>query len=148
MSYKQWFDLRSDIDLRLSCYLSRPETQQTEKGIDRMDERAARMIAECQSTIEKLKEYRQALAARYAQLATMPYKLRLELHRHPSWYGRGITYELLLVKRYEDGTEVNELIETYPGKERRTALQKFDDMQRQRPGIEVIRDTDKKSWEK
>lgn len=148
MSYKQWFDRRSDIDLRLTCYLCKPETRETAKDIEWCDKQAARMIAECQSTIEKLKEYRRDLAARYAQLATMPYKLRLELHRHPSWYGRGVTYELLLVKRYEDGTEVNELREIFAGKERRAALQKFADMQRQRPGIEAIKDIDKKSWEK
>ena len=52
-------------------YLLLPE-KLTENEIRRYDESAARTIAECEAAIEALKEYRQALAARYAQLTTAP----------------------------------------------------------------------------
>ena len=39
-----------------------------------------------------MQEYRQALAARYAQLETMPYTRRLKLERNPNWRGNRTTY--------------------------------------------------------
>lgn len=128
-------------------YLLLPE-KLTENEIRRYDESAARIIAECESTIEAMKEYRQALAARYATLETAPYSLRLELKREPGWRGRGIDYYVTLYKTYEDGTEVMELNEHYTGKQRREALARFEELRKQRPGIELVKDIEKRSWEK
>ena len=113
------------------------------------DKRAAQDIAELENLIADLKEYRQALAARYAQLETMSYTDRLELERRPDgWRGGNITYYLRIVRKYEDGTEAQQYHETFPGKQRRDALKRFEELKKQRPGIEAVQDIAKKSWER
>lgn len=128
-------------------YLLLPE-QLTEDKIRYYDDIAARTIAECEAVIEALKEYRQALAARYAQLTTAPYKLRLEIERDPHWRNQGVDYYVRIVKTYEDGTEIKELNEHYTGKQRREALARFEELRKQRPGIETVKDIARRSWEK
>ena len=113
------------------------------------DKRAGQDIAELENLIADLKEYRQALAARYAQLETMAYTDRLELERHPnSWRGGNVTYYLRIVRKYEDGTEAQQYHETFPGKQRRDALKRFEELKKQRPGIEAVKDIGKKGWER
>lgn len=128
-------------------YLLLPE-QLTEDKIRYYDDSASRTIAECEAVIEALKEYRQALAARYAQLTTAPYKLRLEIERDPHWRNQGVDYYVRIVKTYEDGTEIKELNEHYTGKQRREALARFEELRKQRPGIETVKDIARRSWEK
>lgn len=113
------------------------------------DKRAAQDIAELENLIADLKEYRQALAARYAQLETMPYTDRLELERRPDgWRGGNITYYLRIIRKYADGTEAQQYHETFPGKQRRDALKRFEELKKQRPGIEAVQDIAKNSWER
>ena len=128
-------------------YLLLPE-QLTEDKIRYYDDSAAQTIAEGEAVIEALKEYRQALAARYAQLTTAPYKLRLEIERDPHWRNQGVDYYVRIVKTYEDGTEIKELNEHYTGKQRREALARFEELKKQRPGIETVKDIARRSWEK
>lgn len=111
------------------------------------DDQAARDIAEMGKLIDDLKEYRQALAARYAQLETMPYKDRIELERSPG-YISGVNYYLRIMRRYEDGTEGQLEFHRYEGKQRHKALKAFEDLKKQRPGIEAIKNIEKKSWER
>lgn len=119
------------------------------KEIAHADKRAAQDIAELENLISDLKEYRQALAARYAQLETMAYADRLELERRPDgWRGGNITYYLRVVRKYEDGTENVMQNEAFPGKRRREAIKCFDELRKQRPGIEAVKDIEKKKWER
>ena len=136
-----------EADIRITGYLIRPDRITEAKDIDWMNESASRLIAECESLAEKLKEYRQDIAARYSQLETMPYTERVELERYPS-STRGIQYFIRIVRRYEDGSEVNQLSETYDGKQRHIALKRFAEIQKQRPGIEAIKDIGRRSWER
>lgn len=127
-------------------YLLLPD-QLVEKEIQHYDESAGRLIAECEAMIESMKEYRQALAARYAMLTTSPYRLRLELERDPHWRGKCVDYYVRIIKTYEDGTEVKDLSEHYTGKERRQALARFEELRKQRPGIEIKKDIERRRWE-
>ena len=138
----------NEADIRITGYLTKPDKLDTAERIMWQDKNAADIIGCCESMIEALKEYRQALAARYAQLETMTYKERLELERHPRICGGGISYYVRIVRTYEDGTEVKQLHETYSGKERRKALDRFEELKKQRPGIEAIKDIERKSWKK
>lgn len=151
MSYDQLFTRygspSKEAEIRITAYLLRPDTLTADR-IAWNDEQAARMIAECQQTIEALQEYRQALAARYAALATDPYSLRLELKRDPGWRGSGVDYYVTLYRTYEDGTEDTELNEHYKGKQRREALARFEELKKQRPGIETVKDIARRSWER
>lgn len=152
MSYQDWqwrgsCDIK-ETELHLRVYLNKPETLTLER-IKGYDQSAARAIQQAEELIADLREYRQALAARYAQLETAAYTLRLELIRHPAWSGiHGVSYDLRLIKRYEDGTESAELSEHYRGKERHAALARFEELCRQRPGIEIVKDIERRSWER
>lgn len=151
MSYESLFTRygspSTEAEIRISGYLLHPAKLTTD-SIPRNDESAAHIIALCKSTIEALKEYRQALAKRYAILQTAPYSLRLELKRDPGWRGSGVDYYVTIYRTYEDGTEVMELNEHYKGKQRREVLARFEELKKQRPGIEVKKDIERKSWER
>ena len=72
----------------------------------------------------------------------------MELERKPSYSGSGVLYYVRIVRAYQDGTEVQELAETYQGKQRREALARFDELKKQRPGIEIVKDIERRSWER
>lgn len=151
MSYESLFTRygspSTEADICIRGYLTRPD-KLTQERIRGFDESAAGIIARCEETIAALKEYRQALAARYAELDAAPYSLRLELERKPSYSGSGVLYYVRIIRKYQDGTEVQELTETYQGKQRREALARFEELKKQRPGIEIIKDIEKRSWER
>ena len=90
MSYESLFTRygspSTEADICIRGYLTRPD-KLTQERIRGNDESAARLIERCEEVIAALKEFRQALAARYAELASSPYTLRLELQRHPAWSG-------------------------------------------------------------
>lgn len=136
-----------EADIRLSGWLFRPEDLTAEK-IAGYDQSAARLIAEAQTLIDQLAEYRQALAARYATLATAAYRDRLELTRRRAWRNEPVYYDVRIVRTYEDGTTETQLSETYPGKQRREALARYDELRKQRPGIKTLKDITPKAWEK
>lgn len=136
-----------EADIRLHAYLTRPDTLTADR-IQYNDDTAARLIEDCRRTIADLTEYRQALAARYAALATASYHDRLELIRERRWRESPVVYHVQIVRTYEDGTTETPLHETYHGQERRKAFARFAELQKQRPGIETMQDTDKRSWER
>lgn len=104
-------------------------------------------IHRLQSLIADLSDYRQALAARYAELVTLPYTFTLSLERVPSWRGN-IEYIVTIQKVLTDGTTTEELREVYPGKERAKAFKRFEQLRKQRPGIETRKDIERRAWEK
>lgn len=133
--------------MEIQDYLLLPD-KLTENEVKRYDVSAARTIAECEAVILDLKDYRKDLAARYAQLTTAPYKLRLEIEWDPHWRNQGVDYYVRIVKTYEAGTEVKELNEHYTGRQRREALARFEELRKQRPGIDLVKNIAKRSWEK
>ena len=151
MSYETLFQRYGspsrEAEINIRGYLVKPD-KLTQERIRGNDESAARLIERCEEVIAALKEYRQALAARYAELDAAPYSLRLELERKPSYSGSGVLYYVRIVRAYQDGTEVQELAETYQGKQRREALARFEELKKQRPGIEIMKDIEKRSWER
>ena len=136
-----------EADIRLSGWLLRPEDLTADK-IAGYDQNAARLIAEAQILIDQLSEYRQALSARYAALATAAYCDRLELIRERRWRDSPVLYHVQIIRTYEDGTAETVLHEHFTGKERRAAFARFAELKHQRPGIETMQDTEKRSWER
>lgn len=137
----------SEAEIRLTAYLLRPEVLTADR-IKTNDDSAARVIARCNELIDQLTEYRAALAERYAALATAAYRDRLELTRDPGYRGKPVIYFVQIIRTYEDGTAETVLHETYHGQERRKAFARFAELKHQRPGIETMQDTDKRSWER
>lgn len=136
-----------EANVQIRDYLIRPDALTADR-IANYDKSAARTIAECRQLIDQLTEYRQALAERYAQLATAAYRDRLELRRDPGYRGKPVIYSVQIVRTYEDGTTETPLSETYAGTDRRKAFARFAALQKERPGIETIKDTDRRAWER
>ena len=136
-----------EAEIRLTAYLLRPDVLTADR-IKSNDDSAALMIARCNELIGQLTDYRQALAERYAALATAAYRDRLELVRERRWRDSPVLYHVQIIRTYEDGTEEKPLHERYHGQERRKAFARFAELKRQRPGIETMQDTEKKPWEK
>ena len=136
-----------EAEIRLHGYLIRPDTLTADR-IQHNDETAARLIEDCHRLADQLADYRKALAERYAALATAAYRDRLELVRERRWRDSPVLYHVQIIRTYEDGTEETPLHERYHGQERRKAFARFEELKRQRPGIETLQDTEKKPWEK
>ena len=136
-----------EANVQIRDYLIRPDVLTADR-IANYDKSAARTIAECRQLIDQLTEYRQALAERYAQLATAAYRDRLELRRDPGYRGKPVIYSVQIVRTYEDGTTETPLSETYTGTDRCKAFARFAALQKERPGIETIQDTDRRAWER
>lgn len=134
-------------ETRVYVHVMHPRKLTKPEEIAYRDKIAAEDIAQLQRIIEDLKDYRQALAARYNQLETMPYTRKLKLERHPHWKGH-IEYIITITRSYEDKTKVEELREAFPGKERKNALARTNDLLRKYPGIPYEVDIEKRSWEK
>lgn len=153
MPYQDWFTDRDwNCQSGEHCVLIRNYLQDpaklTQDRIKSHDDSAARTMEEARQLIADLTEYRQALAARYALLETSPYRLRLELRRNPAWSGGRVSFDIRLVRRYEDGTETEDLHEHYAGADRRAALARFAALKQQHNGIEAIEDIARRSWER
>ena len=151
MSYTELFQRygspSKEAEIRILYYLQRPESLDTFDKIKHYDGEAAQIIAQCKKLIEDMSEYRQDLAARYNQLATMPSRRRLRLERYVNFNNKKFYY-IRHFTNYDDGTVVETETETFPGKERRAALARFSELKKQYPGIVAEMDIDKKSWEK
>ncbi len=134
-------------DIKIWGYLTAPEACNSFDQIAQYDKSAARLIADCKHLVAQLIDYRQALAARYNALATMPSHDSLLLQRCIS-SGNAKVYYVRRFRHYEDGTKIETETERYPGKERHKALARFDELLKQYPGIEATRDIERKSWER
>lgn len=69
-------------------------------------------------------------------------------NRGPGYRGKPVIYFVRIVRTYEDGTTERVLDEKYFGTERRKAFARFAELKHQRPGIEIMKDTEKRSWER
>ena len=151
MSYKDYLTRygspTDSAEIRPYIYITAPETMKATKDVVWRDGMISGNIAELERIIADLREYRQALAARYAELETMAYKYTLKLERCPHWKGH-IEYIVTLEKTMEDGTQTDELREVFSGKDRKQAFEFFAQLKKERPGIEAFQDTDKKQWER
>ena len=86
--------------------------------------------------ITQLREYRQDLAKRYNDLATMPSKQSIELQRYKAYQGN-VEFYIRHFTTYADGTKCETETEKFSGKDRHKALKRFAELQKQHPGIEA-----------
>ena len=133
-------------EIRCNIYIVDPAKLTTAKDIVWRDKHTAEEITRLENVLQALRDYRQALAARYGELETMPYIRRLKLERHPHWKGH-IEYIITITRTYPDKTVIDELREVYPGKERKKAFDRTAELLKQYPGIPYEKDIEKRSWE-
>lgn len=148
MSYRELFKWRGrdEAEVTVRAYFVKPEVMADADRIVMHDRWAQETLNAAQKLIEDLTEYRLDLAARYAQLDIMPYKRVLRLDRDAYRYD-GIKYHVRIVKVREDKSETDELSETFPGKERHKAIKRFEELKKQNPGIETVKNIEKGKWE-
>lgn len=142
------FNHRGEYSRTHNIHLVNPSQLDTLERITKHDRWTADYIARLTEELENLNAYRRALADRYNELSTMPYTLHLTCKRRKHYHDNKVYYTVKLTRHYQDGTENDELTETYPGTERRTALARYAELQRTRPGIACELDIDKASWER
>lgn len=151
MDWKELFERSwrgDEAEVKVYDHLRLPDKLTDLDGVTLYDRSAARAIKEMEEYIEALRGYRQALAARYAALASMPYGYRLDLIRRRGWSDKRVTYTVALVREYQDGHEEAEESTTYPGSQRREAIKAFEALKKSRPGIACNVDIEKRPWEK
>lgn len=127
------FSFSHGLSRTLHLYHTHPVHCKTGEEVTKADARAARDIEDLQNMIDLLTEYRQSLAYRYNDLATMPYKEKVSLK---------------LTRIYEDTTEEDLQTQTYPGTERHKAISAYNDLQKHHPDAETEMDIEKRSWER
>ena len=120
------------------------------KRITAEDQRAVREIAEMQKHIETLKAYRKTLYERAQALCAASYHLQLKVKRTIDTYHNKKWYSVSVSKIYEESGIAPEITleETYSGKERAAALKRFEQLKKQYPSIEHIKEIDKYQWER
>ena len=137
---------RLEAEHREFVYVQQPRAMKTPHDVEWRDGQVAVEIKRLESMIDDLRDYRVALAQRYAELETMPYTRVLTLKRDPSYKGR-ITYWVTITRELADGTKIDELRERYAGQERAKAFARFAALQKQYPGISSVKDVARRSWE-
>lgn len=151
MSYRKYltrYGSPSDQgEIRCNIYLVDPGKLSTPKDIIWRDKHTAEEITRLENILEALRDYRKALAARYGELETIPYKRLLMLDRCPHWKGH-IEYIVSITRICEDKTRIQELREVYTGKERHKAIARYRELLKQYPGIESEMDIEKQKWER
>ena len=150
MSYhnllQQYGHEQPQAETRVCIFVQAPAKLAKPSDVAYRDAEAARTIKRLEALIADLKDHRQALAARYAELETLPYSYALKLERVPHWKGH-IEYVITLTKALSDGTKTEELREVFAGKDRRAAFARYEEIKRQHNGIPSEMDIAKKSWE-
>lgn len=151
MSYRKYLTRygspSESAEIRCYIYLVDPAKLTTPNDIIYRDKNTADEISSLEGILEALKDYRKDLAARYGELETMPYARTLKLERHPHWKGH-IEYIVTITRKFSDKTEIAELREVYPGKERKKAFDRTAQLLKQYPGIPYEKDIEKRSWER
>ena len=142
------FNHRGEYSRVHNIHLVSPNQLDTLDRITQHDRWTADYIARLTEELENLKAYRLALADRYNELSTMPYTLQLTCKRRKHYHDNKVYYTVKLTRHYQDGTENDELTETFPGAERRTALARYAELQKSHPGISAELDIEKRSWER
>lgn len=141
MSYREELFTRfgspsKEAEVNICGRLYLPEENRSFDDVRRQDDRAAMLIKECEHLITQLREYRQDLAKRYNDLATMPSTISIELQRYKSYYGN-VEFYIRHWTTYSDGTKTETETERFSGKERHLAIKRFKELQKQFPGIEA-----------
>lgn len=138
-----------EAEIKVAQYLIHPEDIDEIKRIEHYDESAARAIEDMQKAIEKLQTYRIALCERYNFITTAPKQKVIKLQRERSYSDKRVYYYIAeYEKNMLDDKETLIKSTKYQGKDRKKAFEDFDKIILKNPDAIVIKDTEKKYWER
>ena len=131
-------------------YITSPDKIKSLTQCEQADKYAVSEIENLKNLIELLQLYRIELFNRYQEIVSINYHLRLTLKRENRYYNNKIIYYVYLEKVFdrEDIKSEELLLERFDGKNRHKAFKRFAELQKQYPNIEIIKNINKKHWEK
>lgn len=129
-------------------YYTRADHVKSLEHVQSEDKKAVNTINELLEFAELLKEYRKTLYDRAQEFLTAGYAMQLKITRNiDCWKGNKKFYiiEVLKILDLKNAEPITALKETYEGKERHTALKRFEQLKKLYPNIEIIKNIDKRS---
>ncbi len=141
----------SEMNETKHFYFTRADHIESIEHVQSEDKKAVNTINELLEFAELLKEYRKTLYDRAQEFLTAGYAMQLKITRNiDCWNGNKKFYviEILKILDLQNAEPLHILKETYEGKERHTALKRFEQLKKLYPNIETIKNIDKRSWEK
>lgn len=134
-------------DKTIRIYEQHPENLHTEKEILYYFDKAQKDIEQLEKAILQLKAYENALTERYNFIKTAPTKQKIKLYREKRYQGKVYYFILFYSVNLTDGHE--ELIQSikYTGKERRKAIEDFEQLRKEKKDAIFEKDIEKRYWE-
>lgn len=136
-------------DLTIYIHLHPYENEARISELKNMDQWVARDIQRLEETIIKLKEHRKALYEHTQRLQELDNHLQLKLKRERR-YDNKVHYYVTVKRIYPANERMyNDIInEHYDGSDRSKAIKRYEQLKKEYPGIEAIKDIEKGRWEK
>lgn len=125
-----------------------PEKIETESDIMKWLDHANKDIEKLELYIARLQAYKMELVKRYNYIMTRPTKEKILLQRYKKYRGNVYYYIIFYTVDLETGTEKETDRKTYKGTEKKQALKDFETICKDHKNAIIIKDIDKKSWEK
>ena len=141
----------SEMNETKHFYFTRADHIESIEHVQSEDKKAVNTINELLELAELLKEYRKTLFERAQEFLTAGYAMQLKITRNiDCWNDNKKFYviEVLKILDLKNAEPVTILQETYEGKERHTALKRFEQLKKLYPNIETIKNIEKRSYEK
>ena len=136
-------------DLTIYIHLHPYENEARISELKNMDQWVARDIQRLEETIIKMKEHRKALYEHTQRLQELDNHLQLKLKRERR-YDNKVHYYVTVKRIYPANERMyNDIInEHYDGSDRSKAIKRYEQLKKEYPGIESIKDIEKGRWEK
>lgn len=117
--------------------------------IKKYDDYAKNDIIHLQTAINRMQEYRSKLYEHAQKLATAEYTLQVSIKREKRYYRDNKVYYYINIAKVFPGIGVEPILaETYPGTERHKAIARYNELCKQYPKAEHVKNIDKARWEK
>lgn len=136
-----------DNCIKLNIYLWPYEHETNIKQLQKYDNYLKRDIDDLQATIKQIEEHRKKLFLHTQKLTSSQFSLKLSLIRRRDYTGK-VFYYIALSKVFSEIGEQKIIDETYPGTERHNAIKRFEDLKKQYPGAEHVKEIEKARWER
>lgn len=137
----------SSDEIRIYAYKYPFKTTTDIKTLQRYDKYTVDTINRLQTAINELQAYRGELYEHTQKLINANYTLEVSIERYKSYYGN-VCYYVRVSKVIEDIGNEYIINEAYEGKQRHTALKRFEELKKQYPGAEYIKKIEKGRWER
>ena len=130
-------------------YIQRPDKIKALAKIQEVDIKIDTEIKYLLSKIELLKLYRAELFNRFQEINAVNFHLRVMIDRQRQYYENKVFYYITVDKIPDraDVAPVLILCEKFNGKERHTALKRFEELCKQYPQAEQSKKIEKSQWE-